>query len=136
MRTKILVCGSRTWSDSDLIAWHLQALPKGSIVVEGGCSGADRIAAEVASDLLLEVREYPADWQRFGASAGPRRNQQMLDLEHPDKDGLRIDRALAFHDDPMLGRGTLDMVRRLVGAGIGGGVVSHRGLRLFSDIPF
>jgi hypothetical protein len=37
----------------------------------------------------------------------------MIDEEHPDKDGLYIDRGYLFHEDPGLGKGTKDMRQRL-----------------------
>ena len=78
---RILVCGSRTWQDRGLIRRVLSALPKRAEVVHGGCRGADVLAGEVAEELGLQVRSMPADWHRYGRSAGPIRNQAMLDLK-------------------------------------------------------
>ena len=116
---KALVCGSREWVEQAPIERELRKLPPGTIIVHGGCRGADNIAGYVAKQLGFEVRPYPVpkgDWQRFGPAAGHIRNQRMLDEEHLKREG--IDRVLAFHKDPGLGKGTRDMVRRSEAAGI------------------
>ena len=107
---KLLVCGSRKWSDAETIRAWLRRMPAGTIVVHGGAAGADTLAGEVARELGFEVRVYPAEGTRFGRSAGPRRNEQMLAAEQPD-------RALAF-TSMLLGTGTGDMVFRLVLASV------------------
>ena len=46
---------------------------------QGGARGADRMAARAFKDHpSIVVVEFPADWSR-GTSAGPVRNQTMLD---------------------------------------------------------
>ena len=103
MGVKVLVTGSRHWTDREAV---LRALVMAEVtsVVEGCAKGADA-AAEWAADLLeLPIHHHPADWQTHGRAAGPKRNQEMLD-KHPD-----IGVVLAF---PLKGSiGTWDMVRR------------------------
>ncbi len=116
---KVLVCGSRNWTNRDAIWRELEKLPEGTIIVHGGARGADRIAGNVAKLLNFEVRVYPADWLTNGKAAGPIRNQEMLDKEHPDKDGVPVSLGLAFSEDlenPR--RGTSDMCRRMDSKGI------------------
>jgi hypothetical protein len=92
----------------------MATLPPGSIVVSGGAPGVDNIAADCARARGFEVRVYPAlAHGRKWPSAGPLRNQEMLDEEHPSKDGELIDAAFLFHEDPGLGKGTKDMKARL-----------------------
>ena len=57
---------------------------KPSVVIEGGARGADRLAAKVAHELGIKVLEFPAQWAKFGRSAGYRRNHQMLIEAKPD----------------------------------------------------
>lgn len=78
-----LFCGSREWADREAIRRELRSLPPGSIVIEGGARGADRIAREEAHALGLHVASVAALWSRYGRSAGPRRNEAMLRLR-PD----------------------------------------------------
>ena len=117
---KVLFCGSRYWTDRQLVWRELIVLPQDVIIVHGKCpvGGLDAIVDTMARQLYLRVRPYPADFDALGPAAGPLRNQKMLDCEHPDKDGLLIDRVYAFHFDERLGRGTRDMISRTRAASI------------------
>jgi hypothetical protein len=55
----VVVCGSRSWTNRDLIRQRLSALRAGSAVITGNLPGADTIAREEAARLGLEV--LPAD---------------------------------------------------------------------------
>jgi hypothetical protein len=55
----VVVCGSRSWTNRDLIRRRLSALRAGSAVITGKLPGADTIAREEAVQLGLEV--LPAD---------------------------------------------------------------------------
>lgn len=102
---RLLVCGGRNYADRDAVYCALLELHP-SAVITGGASGADRIAEEWARPVV-PVETYKADWTKYGKAAGPIRNQQMIDEGKPDA-------VLAFPG----GRGTADMVRRAVSAGI------------------
>lgn len=78
-----------------------------SAVIHGAATGADSLAHEWAGDRMIWRLGYPANWKKHGLSAGPRRNQWMLDNEKPDL-------VVAFPG----GDGTADMVRRAKGAGV------------------
>ena len=78
-----LFCGSREWTDRARIRADLDRLPAGSIVIEGGARGADRIAREEAQALGLHVATVNALWDHYGRSAGYRRNEAMARLQ-PD----------------------------------------------------
>lgn len=109
---KVLCTGSREWDDIRTIARELQCFPVGTIVIHGGCRGADTACDVVARELGFETRVYHADWTKHHRAAGPRRNQQMIDSECP------IDLCLAFHDDIESSKGTKDMMKRAKKAGI------------------
>jgi hypothetical protein len=113
---KVLVFGSRYWVDQVPIHNRLKHLPPDTIIVHGGCRGADNIAGFVADLLGFEVRSYPVsqlEWDITGPSAGHARNQHMLDEEHPAPDSTYIDLALCFHVREDLGRGSRDMMSRV-----------------------
>lgn len=110
-KLRVVVCGSRFWRDASAIRRELRQLPPGSVVLHGGCRGADAIAGQVARELGFEVEVYPAQWRRFGKRAGPIRNAFVLREEKPDL-------VLAFHEDLARSKGTKDMVERAVRAGI------------------
>ena len=102
----VLVCGGRDFSDAGKVDSVLARFPIGQIV-QGGAKGADRLAKEYAIRNHIQMREYPADWQKDGRAAGPIRNSRMLSEEGPDL-------VVAFSG----GRGTADMVSKAKRAGI------------------
>lgn len=107
---KVLVCGSRHYSDRQRVEAELCALEveHGMLtIIEGGATGADRLARSWAADTGHALETCPADWATHGKAAGPIRNQRMLDVHKPDL-------VLAFAG----GRGTADMVRRARRAGV------------------
>lgn len=116
---RVIVCGSRNWTNRDVIRRELQALPAHAIVVHGNCRGADRIAGRIALSLGLITEPYPADWTKHGKAAGPIRNQQMLDTG--------VDLVLAFHDDLESSKGTKDMATRARAAGVPVQVIAGAG---------
>lgn len=127
---KVLVCGSREWTDRRTIREWLAKCPKGSVIVHGAARGADAIAGEEARALGFEVREYPADWERHRKGAGPIRNQQMLDAESPDA-VLAFSWVVAPKDrtaPKSITRGTSDMVVRALEAGVRVTIVPPRRL--------
>ena len=100
---RIIVCGSRHWTNVERIRRILAALPSDTVIVHGACQGADMIADTVAKQLGMETEPYPADWGRYGRSAGPIRNKQMLDA------GTGM--VIAFHNGLMQSKGTKNMVK-------------------------
>lgn len=86
--TKVLVCGSRDFSNEFAASLIIDAfvrdnIPKGSIVIHGNARGGDRIAALSASRHGSEVVACDADWETYGKRAGFIRNLEMLDM-NPD----------------------------------------------------
>lgn len=47
------------------------------VFVSGTCRGADLLGEKYAIENGFEVERYPADWDRYGKSAGPKRNETM-----------------------------------------------------------
>jgi len=100
---KVLVCGDRNWRSRKVILDRLSKLPDNSIIIEGGCEGADLIAREIALDIGLEVVEFPAAWKKYGKAAGPIRNIKMLNA--------KPQLVIAFHNDIKRSKGTASTVR-------------------------
>lgn len=106
---RVIVCGSREWSDADAVLGALSSLPLDTVIVHGAGRGADSLAEQAARDLGLATEPHPANWARFGRSAGPRRNGDMT--------AVGADLCLAFRlEGPS--PGTDDMIRRCRAAGI------------------
>lgn len=102
---KVLVCGSRTWTDGIVISRRLRGLPNDAVIIHGGASGADLQAERVAAKYHLASRCFPAEWNRYGKRAGIIRNLAMLD-EQPDL-------VLAFWDGRSRGtKHTIDEARK------------------------
>ena len=78
---RVLVCGSRGWTDCGVIERVLRAYGP-AVIVHGAARGADRIAAGVADRLGWRVEAHPADWRLYGRSAAFKRNLAMLET-HP-----------------------------------------------------
>lgn len=111
---RILVTGSRHHTDEHLIAAALadaltELSPTSAVtLVSGNARGADALAEKYADALGMDVERHPADWGKHGRAAGPKRNQQMVDLG--------ADLCLAFPLEES--RGTYDCIRRARAAGI------------------
>lgn len=97
---RVIVCGSRGWTDRERIADRLADLSGDSIVLHGAAKGADRIAAQEAQKLGLVVVPYPAEWEKYGKRAGHLRNRLMA--------MTGADLCIAFWDGSS--RGTSDMM--------------------------
>lgn len=74
----ILVCGSRDWTDKDIIREALPFAIEKIKIIHGGAKGADSLAGEIAKELGFEVVIFYPDWKKYGKAAGLRRNLQML----------------------------------------------------------
>jgi hypothetical protein len=84
---RILVTGSRTWTNRTVIqsalrqAWMDLGANHHCVLVSGHCpDGADAIAEAWWAQSGMPVERHPANWLQYGASAGPRRNKEMVDL--------------------------------------------------------
>ncbi len=108
---RVIVCGSRTWTDRDAIADRLFDLPP-SVIVHGDAPGADRIAAQEGAKLGLLIE--PHNYRRFitptcaPKRAPLKRNEYMAEL------GAHL--CIAFWKDGSTG--TAHMVTQAKKAGI------------------
>jgi hypothetical protein len=123
---RILVCGGRDYGywhnpetgkkekyqpEIDHI-WHTldvvrSAISRPIVIIEGEQRGADLFAREWAEERNIEVRGFPADWDKYQKRAGFIRNDQMLKEGKPHA-------VVAFPG----GNGTRMMVRLARRAGI------------------
>ncbi len=81
---RIIVTGGRDYTDREHIFNTLDIMHRGVLithVVHGGCRGVDKIVDEWAVLNRIQVTEYPANWEKYGLSAGPRRNEFMCKSE-------------------------------------------------------
>lgn len=107
---RVIVCGSRDFDDyPKLCRWLDHLLSRVTkthrvIVVHGACRGADSLAESYARSRGLLVESYPADWDRYGRSAGPKRNAKMVGIANA---------VVAFWDGKSSGtRDTIDKAKQ------------------------
>lgn len=109
---RLLVTGSRDWADKAVVRdalrswWDSTGRDPGAVLVSGACpTGADALAEAIWIHNGLRVERHPADWNKHGRAAGPRRNQAMVDS--------RPDACVAFVRNNSRGAtGTVTMCRR------------------------
>lgn len=111
---RVLVCGSRYFTDYELLKEKLDELRSRlsipvSTIIHGDARGADRFAGRYADDNKIHLQVYPADWNTYGKRAGPIRNAQMLREGNPDY-------VVAFRGPNS--RGTQNMIDQATKAGI------------------
>ena len=102
---KVIVAGSRSIQDYPLVKAKLdhlfQNIPASTeiIIVSGTCSGPDLLGERYAQENRLQIKRYPAQWNVYGKSAGPRRNAVMAQ---------NATHAVIFWDS--ISRGTKSMI--------------------------
>ena len=79
----VVVSASPDWHDRERIRDDLRSLAAGSIVIEGGQRGGERIAREEAQALGLHVATVLPLWDFHGKPAAYRRNEELPRLR-PD----------------------------------------------------
>jgi hypothetical protein len=92
----IAIVGSRTFNDYEYMHAKMHELVDSekfqmlfwrggnyktypSAIVSGGAKGADKLAEKYALDHGHSLFVYQPDWERYGKSAGYKRNQQIVD---------------------------------------------------------
>lgn len=112
---RILVCGSRDYSDSMRLNAELDlihAKRRIHLVIEGEAKGADVLAREWAESRGIPVWKFPAEWKKYGLGAGPVRNERMLDEGKPEL-------VIAFPSKGLANsKGTKNMVNQARAAGV------------------
>lgn len=79
-----VVCGGRDYKDRNLV-WRVLDMMIIDLLVHGGCkTGADFFADLWARNRRQKVKEYPAEWEKYGNRAGPIRNGFMLEDAKPN----------------------------------------------------
>lgn len=106
---RVLVCGGRDFTNAAYVITTLDKLHQEtpiSEVMQGGARGADNLARDWAKMRGVKRWVCHAEWDKYGKSAGHRRNARMLEW--------KPDLVVAFPG----GKGTADMVRQSHAAGV------------------
>lgn len=85
---RVMVTGGRDFRDAAKVFNALDDLHeyRGPItmLIEGGATGADRIAQTWARLRGIYLTTFEAEWARRGPRAGPERNRRMIAEGRPD----------------------------------------------------
>lgn len=107
---RIAVVGSRDFSDYQLLSSTLAPFRKNiSVLVSGGARGADSLAEQWANVNGVETLIFKADWEKYGKSAGMRRNQTIID---------NADCVVAFWDGESSGTANSISIARKAGLNV------------------
>jgi len=101
---KVIIAGTRSVEDYALV---VQAVERSGYeiteVVSGCATGIDRLGEQWARAHNVPIKEMPADWSRYGNSAGPYRNRAMAEY---------ADAAIIVWDGQS--RGTRNMIENMI----------------------
>jgi len=102
---KVIICGGRNAAEQscgEVLEEFISRLRSDCVVIHGGCKGIDTIAGKYAKQRGLTVIVFPAEWNKYGRSAGMIRNEEMLE-QSPDF-------VVGFHPELSQSKGTKNMI--------------------------
>ena len=108
MKTRVIVCGCRDFSDKELFFHTLDLFLKEKggkedfEIVTGHAKGADMFAEEFATEKGIELKVFKPEWNRYGRGAGPMRNKEMLSYAKEETPFV-----IAFWDGKSKGTGNM-----------------------------
>lgn len=82
---KVIIAGGRDFYDYELLQrkcdkylWNKLWLDEKIIIISGHAKGADTLGEKYANErgLILDIK--PAEWDKYGKSAGYKRNEEMV----------------------------------------------------------
>ncbi|MFA5297605.1 MAG: DUF2493 domain-containing protein [Lutibacter sp.] len=107
---KVIIAGGRTFEDYDKLCQVCDDFLKNYSnieIVSGAYKGADLLGELYANERNYPIKQFPADWRRYGKSAGQKRNQEMANY---------ADALIAFWDGKS--KGTKNMIDLATKAGL------------------
>ena len=105
MVKRVVVGGCRDFNDYTVLSEYLDTVlsniskENDIIILSGHCRGVDTLAERYAEEHGYKTEIYPAEWDKYGKSAGPKRNKLMVD---------KSDYVVAFWDKQS--RGTKSLI--------------------------
>lgn len=106
---KLLIAGSRTITDYQLLAFYVQGVENVTgididVIISGGARGIDTLAKEFALSNEIPFIEMKADWSQ-GKGAGFKRNTDMVE---------QCDGCIILWDG--MSNGTVDTAKKILNA--------------------
>lgn len=77
---KIIIAGCREFNDYNLLCKYCDkalSLQNKIEIVSGTANGADKLGEQYANEKGYNIKKFPADWNKYGKSAGYKRNEEM-----------------------------------------------------------
>lgn len=112
---KLIIAGGRDFHDYNLLEEKAKefindyAQDRQIIIVSGHAKGADTLGEYFARKYDYDLLLYPAEWNRYGNSAGPIRNADMARV---------ADGCLAFWDGESKGTANMIMAANKMGLAV------------------
>lgn len=79
---RIIIAGGRDFDNYKLLTNTLHEIvfyDPDAEIVSGKAKGADSLGEKYAKEMDIPIKEFPADWNKYGKSAGYIRNKQMAE---------------------------------------------------------
>lgn len=81
---KVIIAGGRNFNDysrlKNVCSFYLgNKIPNEIEIVSGTANGADKLGEIYANENGYKIKRFPADWDKYGKSAGHKRNLQMAE---------------------------------------------------------
>ena len=85
MEFKVIIAGGRDFNNYELLKaqcdYYLSDVDAAEVVlVSGAAIRADNLGGQYARHRGYKIDSHPADWDKYGKSAGYRRNKEMVDI--------------------------------------------------------
>jgi hypothetical protein len=101
---RVIVAGGREFNNYALLRDKLDfalrnKISEGITIVSGAARGADKLGEQYAVERGYNIDSHPADWDKFGKSAGYIRNKEMAQ---------NADALMAFWDGKSRGHKAYD----------------------------
>lgn len=107
---RVIIAGSRDFNDFDLLKQRMDKLLSNITddiaIVSGMARGADSLGVRYAALKGYALHSFPADWDKYGKSAGYKRNEEMA---------RNADALVAFWDGKSKGTKHMIDIARLHG---------------------
>ena len=103
---RVIIAGTRYFNDYAVLKEYCNYILSNKIrdkeeitILSGGAKGADALGERYAAEKGFSIIRYPAQWEKYGAAAGPKRNKEMC---------ANADALIAFWDGQS--RGTRNVI--------------------------
>jgi hypothetical protein len=104
---KVIIAGGRGFDNYNLLSDSCDKILSNQNQVEivsGTANGADKLGEKYANEKGYPIKQFPADWDKYGKSAGYKRNEEMAKY---------ADALIAFWDGKSKGtKHMIDLARR------------------------